>query len=157
MTEIAKDSPDPDELEVTLLGRGVGESCVVHLGGDRWLIVDSFKSGGQAAALSYLASIGVDYKRVEHVVVTHFHADHYRGIDQIIDSCSQAMLHITDALLADDFVKLFTPGLEPDFLGKMPEVIRQAAHRRVPSRNSAVPGLDGLHLGTSVFEAMPLS
>ena len=32
--------PAPDELEVSLFGRGVGECAVVHLGSGEWLVVD---------------------------------------------------------------------------------------------------------------------
>ena len=58
----AEELPPPatDEIEVTLLGRGVGECVIVHLLNDEWLIVDTFCENGSPAALGYLESIGVD-------------------------------------------------------------------------------------------------
>ncbi|MCB9390300.1 MAG: hypothetical protein H6512_12295 [Acidimicrobiia bacterium] len=46
--------PDSREFEVTLMGPGTGESLVVHMGDNRWMIVDCFVDGesGEAAPLS---------------------------------------------------------------------------------------------------------
>jgi hypothetical protein len=52
--------PEADELEITLLGPGTGESVVLHLGDNRWMIVDSFEEDGLPAARSYLDGIQVE-------------------------------------------------------------------------------------------------
>lgn len=51
--------PAKDELEVTLLGPGTGESVVIHVGDDRWVIVDSYEDEGLPAARRYLDDINV--------------------------------------------------------------------------------------------------
>jgi hypothetical protein len=34
-------APAPEELEVTVFGPGFGESVIVHLGHNRWIVFDS--------------------------------------------------------------------------------------------------------------------
>lgn len=146
MASIAKPPPDADELEVTLLGRGVGESCVVHLGEKRWMIVDSFNTNAGAAALQYLDIIQVSPDAVEHIVVTHFDADHYRGIDDIHDECQNAFLHFTEALDEEEFLKLHVDQEDPSFLGELPGVIERAKERRI----DGTPAWQTLKVGVPV-------
>ena len=40
--------PAATDVEVVVMGKGVGESLLVHLPGGRWLVIDSFR--GQAGA-----------------------------------------------------------------------------------------------------------
>lgn len=71
--------PASDEIEITVLGKGVGESVIVHAGEGGWVIIDSFVEPGseKAAPLAYLDSIGVDVaEAVRSVVLSHLHADH---------------------------------------------------------------------------------
>ena len=65
--------PRPDEIEVSLLGPGYGESVVVHLGDGEWMVVDSCTGrDGEPAALKYLDRIGVDPgSAVRMIVATH--------------------------------------------------------------------------------------
>ena len=127
-----KTRPDDDQIEVTLLGRGIGESCVVHLGGGEWMIVDSFLDKGVPAARRYLDGIKVPPDSVKILVVTHFHRDHYRGIDALHRYYSQARLMITDALLTEDFLALYFDRGEPGPLGKLPETVIRATDRMLP-------------------------
>ncbi|MGB8860356.1 MAG: MBL fold metallo-hydrolase, partial [Ilumatobacteraceae bacterium] len=86
-------APGPDTIEITVLGRGYGESVVVHLGDDNWSIIDSFQGVGseEPAPLRYLRSIGVDVaEQVSSVVLSHVHADHYFGIDRVVKACKRA-------------------------------------------------------------------
>ncbi len=34
-------APEPDEIEVSLIGPGYGESVLVHLGDGEWVVADS--------------------------------------------------------------------------------------------------------------------
>src|SRR5438105_689314 len=95
--------PDTDEFEVTVLGRGVGECIVVHLLENRWMIVDSFRMRQVPVAQQYLDDLGVTPDRVEVIVVTHFHVDHYRGVDLLHDHYENARLMITAALDGAEF------------------------------------------------------
>jgi hypothetical protein len=72
--------PGSDEFQVAVLGRGVGESIVLHVGEGRWLVVDSFVVPGAngaktPAALHYLDSLGVERSAIVGVVVSHFDVD----------------------------------------------------------------------------------
>ena len=78
----ADPAPCTDEVELTLLGPGYGESVVVHIGQGRWVIVDScITDAREPQALDYLLSIGVDpAAAVTLIVATHWHDDHIRGM-----------------------------------------------------------------------------
>lgn len=84
--------PDPDELELSLFGPGIGESVVVHLGHGNWIIVDScLDENARPVALGYLEAIGIDASRdVKLAVVTHWRDDHLRGIAQIVRDAESA-------------------------------------------------------------------
>jgi beta-lactamase superfamily II metal-dependent hydrolase len=86
--------PEQEQLEITVLGNGLGESIVVHYGLERWAIIDSFEVnngifGKEAAALRYLDSIGVPPNKVKNLFLTHLHADHFRGFDLIVEACRE--------------------------------------------------------------------
>lgn len=116
--------PLPDEFEVTLLGRGRGESCVVHMGSGRWLIVDSFKeprasnvtiagksrprTAGLPAAANYLDSMAVAHSAVKVIVLTHFHSDHYEGMLELHSKYLQAQLVVPSAVQHGKFVSIFS-------------------------------------------------
>lgn len=85
--------PHPDELEITTLGPGPssGESIVIHLKGDEWIIVDSCKAEGKVLPLEYLHGLGVNCKeQVKTVVCTHWHRDHILGLPEILNECENA-------------------------------------------------------------------
>lgn len=99
--------PATNEVELTLLGGGVGESCAVHLGHRRWMIVDSFREAdrkgvrngkGVPAAKAYLDTLGVQRHEVVAIVLTHLHADHYRGLGELVRWYNQAYLILPDAI-----------------------------------------------------------
>jgi beta-lactamase superfamily II metal-dependent hydrolase len=104
---LSKAKPGADELEVTLLGSGDGESCVIHLGNDRWMIVDSFNessdAGGEPAAKVYLESLDVPIENVRLIVLTHLHRDHYRGLDVLVRHYTDARLVLPAAIEARRF------------------------------------------------------
>jgi len=79
--------PKIDEVEFTFFGPGIGESIVVHIPGIGWGIIDSCDFGHATERLipplEYLI-----YQQVESLaflVLTHPHADHFKGIEQIIE------------------------------------------------------------------------
>ena len=87
------EQPRPDELEITTLGPGPasGESIVVHLKDDEWIIIDSCLSEGQVLPLEYLRGIGVNCKeQVKLVICTHWHRDHIQGLPEILNECENA-------------------------------------------------------------------
>lgn len=98
--------PAQDEIEVTVIGPGFGESALVHVGDNNWLIIDSCKapSGTIPAPLQYLADIGVNPDRVFAIVVTHWDEDHCKGISQVVDACAAAEIIMSKAFVERDFL-----------------------------------------------------
>lgn len=102
-------APGDKDIEVHLFGPGYGESVLVHVGHNDWLVVDSCVPRGSKvpAALSYLESIGVDpAEGVKLIVASHWHDDHVRGLSEIYRSSPQADFVCSAALLERDFVML---------------------------------------------------
>lgn len=100
-------APAEDELEVTLIGPGRGESVVVHYGGGAWIVIDScVHRDGRPAAVRYLESIGVPLAAVTHLVASHWHDDHIRGFGDLVEECPQATVAISAALECDEFFVL---------------------------------------------------
>ncbi len=94
-----------DRVEIAVLGKGVGESVVIGLAADEWVVVDSFLSGAPGergnspAPLSYLRSRGVDVARhVKAVVLTHVHSDHALGIHTVVAACRKATFYMPAAV-----------------------------------------------------------
>lgn len=88
--------PSQDEIEVTLIGTGggYGESIVLKINNDDWIIVDSCVNPETKRPLSieYLEKIGVDYaSKVKHIICTHWHDDHILGISKALELCTNAV------------------------------------------------------------------
>lgn len=99
--------PKDNEIEITICGPGVGESIVVHLGDQNWIIVDSTLVSGEPWPLWYLRRIGVDPSNsVRLVVATHWHSDHVAGIHRVLEVCESAQFIFSKALLAEEFKTL---------------------------------------------------
>jgi len=100
-------SPRSDQIELTLFGPGYGECAVVHLGANRWLVVDSCvdSTSGIPAALRYFDTIGVSARdAVRMIVVSHWHDDHVRGLAEIVTSCPNASVCCSSALTKEEFL-----------------------------------------------------
>lgn len=112
--------PAADELEVTVFGPGYGEAIAVHLGANRWVLVDSCldPETKSPASLSYLDRIGVPQESVISIIASHWHDDHVRGLSEIVARCTTAELNIS-ATFSDEEALAFlsaysgehTPGL----------------------------------------------
>jgi hypothetical protein len=98
-------APASHEIEVSVFGRGYGESVAVHIGSGQWLLVDSLLNAqGNPAALVYLSEIGVNAaEAVKCIVATHWHDDHVAGLSQIYEQCPKAQLSFPLALKRDEF------------------------------------------------------
>lgn len=98
--------PAHDCLEFSIFGNGNGESIVVHLGNNKWMLVDSFipNNLSEPIAIHYLKSIGVNIQEdVKLIVATHWHDDHVRGMSDQLKSCSSAEFVFSQALETDEF------------------------------------------------------
>lgn len=113
MVELPRDRPSDREVEVSLIGPGYGECVVIHLGSNRWMVVDSCldKATGRAAALVHLENMGIDPGRhVDLVVCTHWHDDHIRGMSAILSACPDAVFFCSGALRESAFLELVALG-----------------------------------------------
>jgi hypothetical protein len=94
---------------------------VVHLGAGEWLVVDSCISRrtNRPAALEYLEELSVNIARdVKVVVVSHWHADHFRGASEVLDAATSSIFACSACLRAsDDFWRMVASPriVGPDF------------------------------------------
>jgi beta-lactamase superfamily II metal-dependent hydrolase len=115
--------PSKNEIEISIFGKGVGESLVIHLGEDEWIVVDSFldSATSEPVALLYLKHLGIDLKEsVKSVIATHWHDDHVRGIAKIVKECENASFVLSQALQTREFTALISSArqniqLNPEF------------------------------------------
>lgn len=89
-------------LETALIGTGggYGESIVIHLGNNNWIVIDSCidPKSKKSLPLEYLESIGVDINNdVKLIICTHWHDDHILGISQLFKACLNANLSLAVA------------------------------------------------------------
>ena len=106
---VPTDAPASNVIEVNLFGPGYGESIVVHLGSNHWLVVDSCApyDEEEPAALTYLRQIGVEAPdAIKYIVATHWHDDHIRGFSRIVSACPQADVFLSSALTYRPFMRL---------------------------------------------------
>lgn len=99
--------PSPAQIEVTLFGPGYGESVLVHLGSNRWAIIDSCiePQSRSPAALEYLAARGVNPEEaVVLVASTHWHDDHIRGLSDVVRICENARFACPLAFRKEEFI-----------------------------------------------------
>ncbi|ENZ5479596.1 hypothetical protein P805_04550 [Serratia marcescens BIDMC 44] len=92
------------QCETIVFGKGIGESIIVRLSKNEWMIIDScFNDIKNPAALDYLKERGVELSEVKLVVISHFHDDHIKGLSEIIEECQQAKIVISAALNTAEF------------------------------------------------------
>ena len=90
-----------------MFGPGIGESVLVHLGNNEWLLVDSCADTDGPVALSYLEQIGVDPSlAIKSIVATHWHDDHINGLAWAFEKCGAARFICSDALNTKEFLVL---------------------------------------------------
>ncbi|MFI5957743.1 MBL fold metallo-hydrolase [Cryptosporangium sp. NPDC051539] len=103
------DPPAADEIEVSIFGPGKGESIVVHLGDNHWIVVDSCRdqTNGEIPPLAYLNSMEVALKDAVRLVVgTHAHDDHIAGLSSVYEACEASSFVCSAALSTDEFYAL---------------------------------------------------
>ncbi len=104
---IDSSSPAPDEIEVSVFGRGFGEAICVHLGDGEWMVVDSCinPTTDIAAALSYFQFLNIPVeKSVRLVLATHWHDDHVKGLAAVVDACPNATVACSAVVNNKDFL-----------------------------------------------------
>jgi hypothetical protein len=108
---LSLDGPAADQVEITFIGPGYGECCLVHLGSSHWVIIDScIGASGYPAAIEYLMDIGVDPPTsVQLIIATHWHDDHIAGLAETVRICSSAQFCCSAALSRSEFLANLAP------------------------------------------------
>ncbi|NJK32182.1 MAG: MBL fold metallo-hydrolase [Deltaproteobacteria bacterium] len=73
-----------DELNLIIIGSGHGEAIIVDLPGSGWLVIDGAGRTGDYPVVELLAKHLRD-QRVEALVLTHPHHDHFHGMLELLD------------------------------------------------------------------------
>ena len=112
------DKPSPETVEFTLLGgaNGYGESVVLHIGENKWVVIDSCVDElGNSMPLMYLKNIGVSIEDIVCIVCTHWHADHIQGLFDLLNECSpkKTKFYVT---LAEEKTTLIAEFIKNNFL-----------------------------------------
>lgn len=97
------------DIEVSVFGPGFGESLLIHIGNNDWIIIDSCTKNINAtpAALDYLKGLGLDPSEVvKLIIVSHWHDDHIRGMGAICRECPSAKIIFSSALNCKEFLTL---------------------------------------------------
>lgn len=122
-------------VEVVVLGKGVGESVLVRVG-EEWTVIDSFEvdrtdgNGRVPAPVVYLQQVGVPLAAVRVVILSHLHADHSRGIDDVVRACDEAVFYLPAAVpdaTWRDIVKVPVPTENRKALDEIATAYRYAA------------------------------
>lgn len=106
---ISNEKPAKDISEISLFGPGIGECIVVHLGDNKWFIIDSCRCPltDKPIAIKYLEELGVEVStQVEGVLITHWHKDHIDGAFDLISECNNAQIYFSAALLQKEAIQL---------------------------------------------------
>lgn len=104
-------APAANEIEISLFGPGYGECVLVHLGENRWLIVDSCiePQTRHVPVLRYLQALGVEpAQAVKLIAASHWHDDHVRGLSSLIEQCEQAAFWLPEAMSSAEFITLLS-------------------------------------------------
>lgn len=101
------DEPSQQEFELSVFGRGFGEALAIHIGNGDWLVVDScLDDNSKPCILSYFDEIGVDARKITHVIATHWDTDHIKGLSNICNKAENSYFVFSQAMQSADFLKL---------------------------------------------------
>ncbi|MEN6434127.1 MAG: MBL fold metallo-hydrolase [Smithella sp.] len=99
--------PNSDQIELRLFGPGYGECAAIHLGENRWIVVDSCLDikTGNPAVLDYFKAIGVSpNEAVKLIIISHWHDDHVRGLSNIVSACQTSPICCSSVLTKKEFL-----------------------------------------------------
>lgn len=145
--KVPNHKPQADEIEVSLFGPNFGESVVLHVGENAWIVVDSCQhpKTKRSVPLQYLQDIGVDPSRdVKLVIATHWHDDHIRGLGETLAACHSAKFVCSVAQGRKEFITLVNAMASRSMIrstgvAEFAQVLTVLKDRRAANPSTAVP------------------
>lgn len=98
-----------DAEEIIVFGKGVGESILFRIKGDKWIVIDSFIDpvSKNPIALEYLKYNGIDTQKIVGIVCTHWDDDHICGISDIIAQSEKQLPFVLPIPLNDERIQQY--------------------------------------------------
>src|SRR5258708_29371462 len=125
--------PGASEVEVSVFGTGFGESIVVHLGENSWIVVDSCRSPTTRlpVPLEYLTRMGVNLaEHIALIVATHWDDDHIDGLAELFVEAKSAVFACPASLTAPEFETVLATVIGTRFLAGGPRAAEISAVMR---------------------------
>jgi beta-lactamase superfamily II metal-dependent hydrolase len=159
LTKALNQPPANDEIEVAVFGPGIGESILVHCGNGEWICIDCTLEDGKCWPLWYLEQLTFQASVcVRLIVASHWHADHVKGLAQLLTVCSRAQFVCSSALRPDEFRMLVArfstvePGSPRPPLSEMRKCFELLAEKRKTGANYLPPKFASAHLPLDRFK-----
>lgn len=155
--------PEPDEVELSVFGPGIGESLALHFGDGQWMVVDSCldRATGRPVAVEYFKRISVDVRTaVQRIIVTHWHDDHIGGVSEIAREAAGARISCSAALRkpeVQDFIAASRIAVDSPGGSELSEIFRLLQARKPPGAPAATVAPLWASAGRLLFEQQSLS
>ncbi|MES0208404.1 hypothetical protein NKJ93_04815 [Mesorhizobium sp. M0028] len=98
---------------ITIIGSSPGESAILMFSDGAIITIDCCKRKNKNFMVEYFNDQGLDFAKVSHNVITHFHNDHVAGMDELINACPNSKVVLPDLWRSIEF-KHFAARLTPD-------------------------------------------
>lgn len=100
---------NPEIAEINLIGTGggYGESIIIHIGNNEWVVVDSCQNPftKESLPVNFFIENKIDFKNVKLIICTHWHDDHLKGLCKLLELCSEAIFSCARANDLEKFLR----------------------------------------------------
>jgi beta-lactamase superfamily II metal-dependent hydrolase len=98
------------EISVIGTGGGYGESIIVSINHEEYIIIDSCynPSNKEILPIKFFESRGISFDKVKLIVCTHWHDDHINGLSQVLELCVNSKFSFAKVNDVDKFFHLVT-------------------------------------------------
>jgi len=149
--------PAAEQLEIAVLGRGMGESILCHIGDSKWVIIDSFRSSrGVPIASEYLQQLDGDHEVVA-VVVSHWDDDHIHGMGALVEQWMPNQVWLP-TILRDQELVAFAVEHDEAMAGVAPSGLKEFLHVMQVTKGQGIRrwGSQGHSIATTTPAVMTL-